>query len=337
MAATAIIQTAFIGDVVLATPLYAAARKACPDDRIVGVVRKGCDGLIGNNPAIDEIIVWDKHGGDNGLGGLMRIARRLKDLDVRTALIPHRSIRSAAMAFLAGAKTRVGFAKGSGKLLHTKRVPYRYGIHEVERNLMLAGALGWKTDGFMPVLYPDERDRDVVDSLSGSGREYCVFAPGSVWATKQWPADYYIEVGRAMRERGLDVFVSGGMDDEALCTSIAGRIGDAQSTCGIMSLRQSAELYRRSAFVLTGDTAPQHIAAAMGAKVFALFGPTVRDFGFWPYSESGVMIEEDVVCRPCGAHGHRNCPEKHHHCMVKIVPENVLAIIEKWLDDGRSA
>jgi len=94
-------------------------------------------------------------------------------------------------------------------------------------------------------------------------------------------------------------------------------------------LRQSAELYRRSGFLLTGDTAPQHLAAAVGARVFALFGPTVRDFGFWPYTERGVIIEENMECRPCGIHGHTTCPLGTHACMKNISPDTVIKIIDE--------
>jgi len=327
----AIIQTAFIGDVILATPLFEAAKRACPDERVIAVVRSGCDSIVGNNPHVDEIIVWDKHGGGSGFKGVRQIASRLKYQDVHTVLVPHRSLRSAFTAFFSGAKNRIGFAKGGGKFLHTKRVEYRYGIHEVERNLMLSEAAGWTAEGISPALFPDEMDQTVVhDFVAGAG-EYCVLAPGSVWATKQWPADYYVDVGSAMAASGLSVFVSGGMEDETVCNSIAGRIPGAQTTCGILSIRQSAELYRGSKFVLTGDTAPQHMAAAMGAKVFAIFGPTVREFGFWPYSEDGVMIEQDLYCRPCGAHGHNSCPEKHHRCMIEITPERVTQLINEYL------
>lgn len=331
MSAVAVVQTAFIGDVVLATPLLEAARAAYPGETVVAVVRKGCENILGNNPFVDEAVVWDKHGADKGLGGMMRVAKRLKELSVHTAVVPHRSIRTALMLAFSGVKKRIGFDKGGGAFLHSVRVPYRRGIHEVERNLMLAEAAGWPHVGFRPALFPDERDRLFVDEIiAGMGR-FCVLAPGSVWETKKWPADYYVKAGNEFASLGFTVFLSGGMDDEPLCRLLADNITGSISTCGMLTLRQSAELYRRSSFVLTGDSAPQHIAAAAGAAVFSIFGPTVRDFGFTPYSNRGYVIEESIECRPCGIHGHRACPESHHRCMRAITPDAVVSIVSRQL------
>ena len=335
MSAVAIIQTAFIGDVVLVTPLFEAARASCPYDTIVAVVRSGCDNVLGNNPFVDEIIVWDKHGGDSGLSGTLSLGKRLKALDVRVALIPHRSFRSALTTLFSGAKKRIGFAKGGGSFFHTQRVAYRQGIHEVERNLMLAEAAGWKSNGFRPSLFPDDRDRTIVNDMLGGVGKYCVFAPGSVWETKKWPMEYYIEAGTAFAQRGFSIVLSGGMDDADLCAVIGSRIPGSLTTCGLLTLRQSAELYRRAEFVLTGDSAPQHLAAAVDARVFSIFGPTVKDFGFWPYTDNGVVIEENPECRPCGIHGHRACPEKHHICMRSITSEKVIEIIDETINNDQ--
>ena len=332
MPSTAIIQTAFIGDVILATPLFEAARNSMPDHTVVAVVRKGCENLIGNNPYVDEIVVWDKRGTESGLKGIHRLRNRLKKFSIETALIPHRSARTAFTVYFSGAKKRIGFNKGGGAVFHTIRVPYRLGIHEVERNLMLAEAAGWKTKGLKPSIFPDNVDRETIDKLTGSTGTFCVLAPGSVWKTKQWPVESYIEAGNILSNKGIAVFVSGGADDKQACATLATGVHGAVNTCGTLSLRQSAELYRRSEFVLTGDTAPQHIAAAMGTWVFSLFGPTIRDFGFWPYSEKGIVIEEDVDCRPCGKHGHNNCPIKTHICMRNITCSKVIDIIGKKLE-----
>ncbi len=333
MSSVAIVQTAFIGDVVLATPLIEAARVSNPGTEVLCVVRAGCDTLLGNNPHVDEVIVWDKHGRDRGLRGIVRVARRLREKRAATVLVPHRSIRSSLAAFFSGAGTRVGFSKGGGALLHTARVPWRTGIHEVERNLMLAREAGWLWEGFRPAVFPDDRDRTIVDDITAGMERFCVLAPGSVWPTKMWPAEFHAETGRMFAERGLRVVLSGGTDDAHVCGLIAGLVPGSLDTCGLLTLRQSAELYRRAEFVLTGDTAPQHIAAAMGTRVFALFGPTVRDFGFTPYSDRGVVIEESMDCRPCGMHGHRSCPDGHHACMRRITPDRVAEVIRGRIGD----
>jgi len=327
----AIVQTAYIGDVVLATPLLESARKSLPGWRVVAVVRAGCENVLGNNPFADEIVVWDKRGGEGGITGIAGMAARLRRLGLETAVVPHRSFRTGLAVLLAGARERIGFAKGGGVLFHTVRVPYRYGIHEVERNLMLASSAGWMSEGFRPMVFPDGGDRATVERTLAGVRSFCAFAPGSVWPTKRWPAESYAEVGRHFASGGLRVVVSGGGGDRETCARVAADVPGALDVSGMLTLRQSAELYRRSLFVLTGDTAPQHLAAAMDARVFSLFGPTVREFGFWPYTERGVVIEEDEACRPCGAHGHSGCPNRTHLCMRRITGMKVIQAIEARL------
>ena len=329
MSAVAIVQTAFIGDVVLATPLFEAAKKNNPSDRIAAVVRRGCENLIETNPYIDDLIVWDKHGGDKGIKGIMRIAREFRRLGVHTALVPHRSLRSAIAVRLAGVKTRVGFDKGGGRWLHTHRVPHRFGVHEVERNLLLAEELGWDTAGISPLIVPDEHDRQAVSGILDDTGRFCVLAPGSVWTTKKWPTEHYAETAGVFVRRGMTVICSGGPADSRECSAITEAVPGVVDLCGKLTLRQSAELYRNAEFVLTNDSAPQHIAAAMGTWTFAVFGPTIRDFGFWPYSAKGVLIEDtEATCRPCGIHGHMQCPNGDHVCMQRITPEMVVHIID---------
>ncbi len=329
MSAVAVVQTAFIGDVVLALPLLESARRSAPGQTVVAVVRAGCENILGNNPNVDEIVVWDKHGPDRGVAGILRVAKRLSALGVETALTPHRSLRTGLAVFLSGARTRIGFSRGGGAPFLTRRVPWRLGVHEVERNLGLARAAGWFTDGLRPAIFPDDADRATVDAVLQGVDRFCTLAPGSVWETKMWPEESYIGVGTHFSERGLRVAVSGGPGDRDLCARVAAGIPGAIDTCGKLTLRQSAEVYRRSEFVVTGDTAPQHLAAAMDARVFSIFGPTVREFGFWPYSPKGVVIEEELSCRPCGIHGHRSCPDRTHLCMRRITDSAVIRIIEE--------
>ena len=182
-----------------------------------------------------------------------------------------------------------------------------------------------------PAIFPDDADRSTVDAILRGVDRFCVLAPGSVWETKMWPAESYIGVGSHFARRGLRVAVSGGSGDRELCSRVASGIPGALDVSGRLTLRQSAELYRRSVFVLTGDTAPQHLAAAMDARIFSIFGPTVREFGFWPYTPNGVVIEEDLSCRPCGVHGSRSCPNRTHLCMRRITDNTVIGIIEKTM------
>lgn len=335
MSSVAVIQTAFIGDVVLSTPLFEALRRSFPGKEVLGVVRPGCDNLLGNNPFVDRVIVWAKHSsGGDGVTGFSGIVRELRNSYIDLALIPHRSFRTGLAAFCSGIKIRAGFMKGSGAVFHSVRVPYTLGIHEIDRNQMLASAVGIESKDLVPRIFPDENDIATVDDiLRGIDSPFCVFAPGSVWATKAWPWDYYARAGSELAKRGISIVLSGGMDDRETCNRIDENMnGNRLNLCGLLSLRQSAELYRRARVVLTGDSAPQHIAAAMDACVVSVFGPTVRDFGFWPFNAKSVMVEEYLECRPCGVHGHKTCPLGTLDCMRRVTPEKVVSVILEKLE-----
>ena len=325
-----VIQTAFVGDVVLATPLFEAARTRLGADRIGAVVRPETADLLRNNPNVDEIVVYDKKGRQKGALQLLLLARRLRDAAYDAALIPHRSLRSALLGYLASAPVRAGFDRSAGKLLLTERVPYRT-AHEVERNLSLLAPWPVDTTGIRPALYPDDADREAADALAreaGVAPSEKIFgvSPGSVWATKRWLPERYAELIRRLSEEyGYRTALFGGAEDRPLCGDIAEMSGaDPLNAAGRLSLLQSAALAARCAAFVSNDTGMGHVAAAMGTRVVAIFGPTVPAFGFAPHGEGHRVVERDLACRPCSAHGGSRCPIGTHDCMRSITADAVV-------------
>ena len=183
-----VIQTAYVGDLVLSTPLFEAARTRLGAGRIGAVVRPETANLLRNNPHVDDIVVYDKQGAQKGPLELLRLARRLRGGAYATALIPHRSFRSALLGILSGIPVRVGFDRSAGRLFLTDRVTYK-STHEVDRNLSLLASWKLDTDGIRPALYPDDEDRMRVDALMRQAEiapsgPLCGISPGSVWVTK---------------------------------------------------------------------------------------------------------------------------------------------------------
>lgn len=323
-----VIQTAFIGDVVLTTPLAQAAKERL-GARVTVVVRPSTADLLRDHPAVDAVVVFDKNGAERGVGGLLALGRRLRAERFDAALIPHRSLRSALLAWLARVPMRVGFQTSAGRWLLTHRVPYR-AVHEVERNLDLLQPWGSDTTGFAPGLYPNEQDdASVVAFLKNAGIEpdqaLIGLAPGSVWATKRWLPERFTEVADHLAtETGACVILFGAREDLSLCTEIARQARKTVVTAGKLSLLQSATLARRCDFLISNDTGMAHIAAAMGTPVVGLFGPTVPAFGFAPYGTDHQIVERPLACRPCGRHGGVRCPLGTHACMREITVEQVL-------------
>jgi len=323
-----VIQTAFLGDVVLTTPLLAAlAERHGPLDV---VTTPAAAPLLANHPAVRQVIPYDKRGGDRGIAGLLGLARRLATAGYEIAYLPHRSLRSATLALLARVPRRVGFADGWPLLYTETRRRPRTG-HEIDRLLVLAGA---PAGSVAPGLYPQPQDEQIVDRCltdAGIAGDFVALAPGSIWGSKRWP--YYEDLASQLASR-LAIVVVGGVEDVELGRSIAetvrGAGGQVLDTCGRLTLLQSAALIGRARLLVTNDSAPLHLASALGTRVAALFGPTVPEFGFGPIGAGDLALGvTDLVCRPCSDHGPPVCPLAHHRCMRELRVATVFTALEE--------
>ncbi|MGH7598092.1 MAG: lipopolysaccharide heptosyltransferase II [bacterium] len=317
-----IVQTAFIGDVILATPLAEAAQQKFPGCHIDFMVIPAAVNLLEKNPFVHRVLIFDKRGSQRGLMALWKMAARLQQERYDLALVPHRSLRSALLVWLAKVPQRIGFDRSAGACFFTKRVPYRQ-KHEVERNLDLLHTLNGTIQTPSPKIIWDEADTQIVDSFCNEnikGRWFCALAPGSVWATKRWPPERFAGLARRLiAETGAQIYLIGGQSDAELCARLAREIGEACiNTAGKLTLRQSAALLDRCQILLSNDSAPTHLGVATHCKVITVFGPTVPAFGFAPFGDSHVVIEKKLPCRPCSSHGGKRCPLGTHACMLEI-------------------
>lgn len=147
---------------------------------------------------------------------------------------------------------------------------------------------------------------------------FVALAPGSIWGTKRWP--YYAELAKLLDR---PVVVIGGPEDAALAAAITAAAPKARSAVGQLSLRQSAALIQQAALLVTNDSAPLHLATAVGTPILAIFGPTVPAFGYGPIRPGDRVAELTMDCRPCSLHGPQVCPLGHHKCMRDQSPEQV--------------
>jgi len=280
--------------------------------------------LLENHPAVEQVIPYDKRGRDRGWAGLRRLGRRLEAAHYARAYLPHRSLRTAALALLARIPTRIGFS-GGVSFLYTEGRPKPQTGHETDRLLALAKVASGL---YPPQLQPTTEDeRAVIDLV---GQPFVVLAPGSIWGSKRWP--FYPELA-ARLAKNLAVVVVGGVEDVELgdeITAAVGRSGGrAVNACGKLTLRQSAAVIGKATLLVTNDSAPLHLATAMGTPMVALFGPTVTEFGFGPLRPGDVALGVDgLLCRPCSAHGPPKCPLGHHRCMRDLTVEAVVRAIE---------
>ncbi len=323
------IQTAFIGDVVLATGLIESWHAAHPDDAIDVLVRKGNEGLLQGHPFLREVLIWDKKRGkiQNLLNLLRTIRRRRYDAVVNV----QRYFATGLLTAFSGARETVGFDRNPLSRLFTRRVRHaaeRGGVplHEVERNQRLIAHHCSDTPA-RPRLYPSAADYGAVRQYQS--QPYLCIAPSSVWFTKQYPEEQWVSFLCQVPSQYAILLIAGPADS-ALCERIRGAVGGGdriRSLAGRLSLLQSAALQQGARMNFVNDSAPLHFASALNAPVTAIFCSTVPSFGYGPLSDDSAVIEHPpgLACRPCGIHGHRRCPEGHFRCAHGIDTARLLA------------
>lgn len=324
MTDTLVVQTAFLGDVVLTTPLLAAL--AAAHGPVDVVTTPGAAALLETHPAVRRVIRHDKHGTEKGARGVVRLARRLRAEGYARAYLPHRSWRSGLATLLAGIPERIGFDDAPARATYTRRVPRHRDRHETERLRALAPGTAPFPMG-LGLTADDEALADRWLAVNGVPPRYVVLAPGSIWGTKRWGK--YPALARA-----LDAFVVtvGGPEDAALGAEVIAAVpGRGANAAGTLPLRSSAAVIRRAAALVTNDSAPLHLAQATATPTIALFGPTVPAFGFGPRGPHDRLLEIGLSCRPCSTHGPQRCPLGHHRCMVDLEVAQVVAAVTDLL------
>ncbi len=325
-----IIQTAFIGDVVLATALIEKLHTHYPDAAIDFLLRKGNEDLLAGHPYLHKVLIWDKKKGKwSSLKQLIKQVRRTK---YDAVINVQRFFATGLLTAFSGASMKIGFNKNPLSFLFTKKIKHHIGnsnryLHETERNQLLIEEL---TDNVpaKPKLYPGTAEYESIKPLQL--QPYIVIAPGSVWFTKQYPESKWIDFINKISS-SLQAFLIGGPADEALCSRIQSACPGkpVQNLCGKLSYLQSAALMKAALMNYVNDSAPLHFASAMNAPLTAVFCSTLPSFGYGPLSEMQHIIEVQsaLACRPCGLHGKRNCPKGHFHCAELIRDEQLLATL----------
>ncbi len=336
----AIFQTSFIGDSVLTTPLIKKTAKLFPDAKIVVITRPQTEDIFRPMKEVSQIILNDKKGW-NKIAGVWKTANAIKATHADILLVPHRSFRSALIAWLSHVPVRIGFTSSEGRWFYTKTVPFSWMIHDAERNLsLLQGIVKEKfTAEKLNMDYASSAEENVerlIKDFNLEGKVLVGIHAGSAWPTKCWPMEYFVKlISRLQSELGVQaVLVGGGKKDAALGEKICQlSTGHAASLCGKTSLADLMALMRHLKLFITNDSGPMHIATAFNVPTLAIFGPTTRELGFFPYGEGHRVMEvKDLPCRPCALHGGKKCPQKHFKCMRDISPDVVFDNAKEMLE-----
>jgi heptosyltransferase-2 len=326
-----IIHTAFIGDIVLSTPLIKKIKDAYPKAEITYLTTPVGASILRNNPHLNHIIEYDKRGEHKGLGGIWAIGKKLRIEAYNLVITPHRYLRSSFLTWLTGAPVRRGYDNAAGGFFYTEKIHYDPAKHEVEKLLSFIKRDEGKR--YEIELFPGSFEKEKVDRmLAKAKKKIVVIAPGSKWFTKKWPTEYFRTVVSELEKRDdVTVVVVGGKEERLLNIPLAEKSIDLR---GMTTLLELAEVIRRGDVILTNDSSPIHIASAFpDVRIIAIFGPTTESLGFFPWSKNSEVLQvENLECRPCSLHGGDACPKKHFKCMLEIKPEKVIERINCALE-----
>jgi heptosyltransferase-2 len=324
-----VIQTAFTGDVVLATALIEKIHHFYPSDQIDFLLRKGNEGLLKGHPFLHETLMWNKKKNKlKNLFLLLKIIRRNKYDKVITL---QRFASTGILTGFSGAKERIGFDKNPFSFLFTKKINHHFekGIHEVERNNKLIESF---TDNIFnkPKLYPTKENEKEI--LPYTQAPYVCMMPASVWFTKQYPEDKWLDLIDHFSGK-YSIYLLGGNADIELCERIKQKSINkkVEVLAGKLNFLSSAALMKLAKMNYSNDSAPLHFASATNAPITAIFCSTIPEFGFYPLSEKSFIVQTDVKldCKPCSLHGLNACPLGHFKCAYTIETKKLLQTISE--------
>jgi heptosyltransferase-2 len=320
-----VVRFSSIGDILLTTPLLRVLARRHPDARLVFVTKRAMTPLVEAHPAVSEVVALEPH------EPLVHLAERLRALAPTHGIDLHGNFRSRMLRLLVRSRW-AGYSKrklARSALISTKVDMYGPVVPVAERYFEAARALDVEPDGGPPEFFPSPAAFERVAAWLAEKRFQgpIALAPGAAHATKRWPIAHWIALAHRLRGAGHPLVVVGGPDDRGLALQLAAD-GAAESAAGEFSLQETGALLAQSRVVVSGDTGLMHMATAVGTPVVALFGPTVRQFGFFPYRARSLVLERELACRPCSSTGTPTCPLGHHRCLADITPADAVTAVE---------
>ena len=329
-----IIQTAFIGDAILTTPLIRYVKGCFPHARLDVLVIPQTKSVLENNPHIHTLFTFDKRGDKKK--AFRETVSKLRAESYDLCFSPHRSLTSARLAAKAQIPYRIGFGGQIPSLFYHKRVPFDRKKSQINRYLDLLRIFKDEEYDIQTELFFTDQEIDFAHSVFQSFplSKKIAIAPGSVWLTKRWPEERFTELVEILGRQDVALVFIGSADERALCERIGQqtKTGNIFNLAGKTTLLQAAAVIQSCDLLICNDSGAMHMANAVGTDVFVFFGPTVQRFGFAPFRPQDIVFEVDEDCRPCSSHGGKKCPQKHFRCMRSITVENVYEHVVKRLD-----
>lgn len=314
-----IVQTAFLGDVILATALLEKIKNFHPNCDVDFLLRKGNETVFENNPLLSNLIIWDK---SKKIKDLFRIFRIIRAKKYDLVLNCQRYFTSGLITICSNAKVTRGFTKNPFSFLFTKRYKHFFdGSHEIERNQKMIA-------DFTDINFA--KPKIYTNNNSTFDFKYITISPGSIWATKQFPKEKWKDFVDLIPS-DIYVYILGSKADIEISNWIVCQTkrDNIATKVGELSIVAAASLMKNAVMNYVNDSAPLHIASAVDAPVCAIFCSTTPQFGYGPLSTKSITIETKIFlsCKPCGTHGKSKCPLQHFDCGKKIDVQQLINLI----------
>ena len=341
------VRLSAIGDVIHALPIASALREAYPQAEITWIVQQKAYDLVADNPNLDQVVLlpkesWKQEFKEKKWQTIKKAKRYFADLkaeyDFDLALDVHALFKSALTAYLSGAKKLVGPQDGreGSTLFYDQQIePPKEEVHQIDRNLQLAKAVGAKIDQVTYDIFIAKEVKEAVDQLLtdlgvNKAKKLIAINPFTTWDAKDWFKDRYAKLAdKLISQLDCEVLFTGGPSDQSGVAEIIDTMEQsAYNLAGETSLKEVAELYTRADLFIGGDTGPMHLAVAQGAQSVVLMGPTnPKTHG--PYGDQHVVLQPDIECKNCW---NRICPLDEHLCMEKISVKEVFEAVEELIE-----
>jgi len=316
-----IIRLSSLGDVLLATPVVRSLKKNYPDLTIDFFVKQNFEVAIRLNPNINSMIIYNDS---------PELATQLKENNYDLVIDLHNNFRTKKIVKQLGLPYYKFIKPNLEKflLVHTKinllkekkPIPVRYAEVIPDFNLDDKGLELFIPDGIHSEL-------EGLNNVVG-------FAPGAFHFTKRWLIEYYAELGKKLNEDGYTIAILGGESDKTICMDLQKMIPNSLDLSNNNNLFQTAAHIKNCEALICNDSGLMHTASAIGTPVIAIFGSTVREFGFAPYGIKSIVVENsELKCRPCTHIGKSKCPKGHFKCMKEITPDLLYEKFKKFLED----
>jgi len=334
-----IIRLGSLGDLVLMTPMLRALRTSFPSKEIHLVCKEKYAGLFDGGGLVDSLIPMRR--GD--FREIVDLRSALSRTGYETIIDAHGVIRSNLLYHMLRAPRKLQIHKDELKkaaLIVGKANLYKRVTSQVERYAELARRIGAEMrEPYAELPVPPSAMKSAEAALERAGRgcrPLVAFAPGARWPTKRWPAERFARLIFEASARGCESLLIGGAEDSATNAEVAELSRSAPlDLTGALSIIESAAVLKRCRALVANDSAPLHLAEAVGTPVIALFGPTVREFGYFPRLPASRALETTLPCRPCSRNGKRTCPYGTKECLTSIEPSTALEALLQALGETR--